>query len=155
MNQYANSLLNQRDDDSFLKQSIQVVFGAGLLYMGFQGLRFVGNRNAEQRQAQSVEQKALSTSTNSAALLAVNLRDALSVSVMGNTDEETIFRIFNQSIATAEFLQDVSIAYNKLTRGRNLLSDLYNNMDGVLEPWKPDWETLNKRIQIIQRTHRK
>ena len=33
MNQYANSLLNKRDDDSFLKQSIQVVFGAGLLYI--------------------------------------------------------------------------------------------------------------------------
>ena len=54
MNQYANNLLNKRDDDSFLKQSIQVVFGAGLLYMGFQGLRFVGNRNAEIRQSQGI-----------------------------------------------------------------------------------------------------
>ena len=155
MNQYANSLLNKRDDDSFLKQSIQVVFGAGLLYMGFQGLRFVGNRNAEIRQSQGIEQGALNTSTNSAALLAVTLRDALSVSVMGNTDEDTIFRLFNQNIATAEFLQDVSIAYNKLTKGRNLLSDLYNNLDGPFEPWKPDWEKLNRRIQVIQKTHRK
>jgi hypothetical protein len=151
----SNTLLNRREDDSFLKQSVQVVLGAGVLYLGFQGLRYATSRNAAERSSQSVEQKALENQNiNSAAGLAVTLRDALDVTWYGNTDEDTIFRLFSYNIGTAEFLRDIALAYSKLTKGRSLLSDLYNYMDGPLEPWKPDWNQLNKRIQIIQKTHK-
>ena len=144
---FGSDLLKTQSDDSVLKTVVTWSAAAFVAYYG--GTFLLGSvqkRNAENVLAKEEDKAA--TTTNTAAALAGRLK--LAIADYGNTDEQTIWDIFEgKLIQSKEYFNEVAISYKIQTKGRVLINDLYNNLDSWAEPWKPDWNRLKPTLDKI------
>lgn len=148
----AETLFKTSGDDSVLKTAV-VYVGAG--FVAYYGAKLlmgsIGKQVTETRIAREEEKSV--TTTGTAAALAGQLKKA--IADYGNTDEATVFAIFEgKQIQSRQYLIEVATSYKLQTKGRVLLDDLYNNMDSWAEWWKPDWSRLKPTIDKIMATDR-
>ncbi len=148
----ADTLFKKGADDSVLKTAVVYVGGAFVAYYGAKLL--IGNISKQhQENLVAKEEEKSVTTVNTAAAIAGQLKKA--IADYGNTDEATVFNIFEgRQIQSRQYLIEVAASYKLQTKGRVLMDDLYNNLDSWAEWWKPDWNRLKPTIDKIMATDR-
>lgn len=150
-----NELFKTKADDSALKTVTVWGLAIGAAYFG--GKLLLGNlsKTIEEHQVDVIKENA-QKNPNTAAGLAVQLAsafqttDGATIYAWTDVNEATIFSIFeSKKIQTRDFFVEVAAAYGKVTKGRNLLTDLQNEMGSI------DYGRIKPILDKIMATARK